>query len=168
MTQSSSPSNPLPAHEEEATGAQTLLDQVQLAPAPKLQGILLGNLSRIADDGTPMIRVPNIEGEFTAQSTVTLGEDMLGRQVALMFVQGMIERPVVLGVIQNPEPAKKSLEVVQDGRRIVLEAAEEIELKCGKASLKMTREGKVIVKGTHLVSRSSGANKIKGASVLLN
>ncbi|CAM2008035.1 DUF6484 domain-containing protein [Acanthopleuribacter pedis] len=168
MTDTPSPAQPEAAPAEETTATKTLLDQVDLVGAPKLQGIVLGFLSRIEDNGTPVITIPNIDGEFAAQATVTLDTGMVGRQVALMFVQGMIERPVVLGVIQNPEPVQKNMEVVKDGRKILLEAADEIELKCGKASLKMTREGKVIVKGTHLVSRSSGANKIKGASVLLN
>ena len=49
-----------------------------------------------------------------------------------------------------------------------VEADRQIELRCGKASLTLRRDGKVVVRGTHVVSASSGPNKIKGASVALN
>jgi hypothetical protein len=54
--------------------------------------------------------------------------------------------------------------------REVLEftAEREIVFRCGKASITLTCEGKVIVRGTHIVSRSSGVNRIKGAYVELN
>jgi hypothetical protein len=53
-------------------------------------------------------------------------------------------------------------------KRLVLEAGEEISLRCGKSSVTLTRNGTVIVRGAKVVSRSSGVNKIKGASVSIN
>ena len=41
-------------------------------------------------------------------------------------------------------------------------------LRCGKASITLTQAGKILLDGTYVVSRSSGANRIKGASVQLN
>ena len=38
----------------------------------------------------------------------------------------------------------------------------------GKASITLTREGKVLIRGTYLSSRSSGVNRIKGGSVQIN
>jgi hypothetical protein len=55
-----------------------------------------------------------------------------------------------------------------DGERIVLTAGQEIELRCGKASLILTRAGKVLIRGAYLLSRSSGVNRIKGGSVQIN
>jgi len=51
---------------------------------------------------------------------------------------------------------------------VVFDAKKEIVLRCGKASITLTKAGKVMIKGTYVVSRSSGANKIKGASIALN
>ncbi|CAM2067004.1 DUF6484 domain-containing protein [Sulfidibacter corallicola] len=155
-----------PRAEDAAT--DTLLNQVDLSPAPRLEGILLGTLSRFDASGVPYVTIPNLSGEIAAQTTTVLDRDTEGRQVALMFVQGSAAQPIILGLIQNPSAHVKPREARVDGKKIVLEAADEIEFRCGKSSIKMTRDGKVIVKGTHLVSRSSGANKIKGASVLLN
>ena len=50
----------------------------------------------------------------------------------------------------------------------MLTAEHEIVLRCGKASLTLTRAGKVLIRGTYLLSRSSGVNRIKGGSVQIN
>jgi hypothetical protein len=55
-----------------------------------------------------------------------------------------------------------------DGERIVLHADRDIELRCGNASIVLTRAGKVLIKGNYVLTRSSGANKIKGAYVDIN
>jgi hypothetical protein len=55
-----------------------------------------------------------------------------------------------------------------DGHRVVLDAEQEIVLRCGKASITLTRAGKVLIRGAYLLSRSSGVNRIKGGSVQIN
>lgn len=52
--------------------------------------------------------------------------------------------------------------------RLVLTADREIVLQVGKASITLTKAGKIILRGTYVVSRSSGVNKIKGGSVQIN
>ena len=47
-------------------------------------------------------------------------------------------------------------------------AESEIVLRCGEASITLTRAGKVLIRGTYLLSRSSGVNRIKGGSVQIN
>jgi hypothetical protein len=60
------------------------------------------------------------------------------------------------------------LDLLVDGRRVVVEATREIVLRCGKASITLTRAGKIILRGTHVVSRSSGANRVQGSQVKIN
>jgi hypothetical protein len=55
-----------------------------------------------------------------------------------------------------------------DGKRVVLEGQEEVVLKCGEASITLTRNGKVVIRGKYLLSRSSGVNRILGGSVQVN
>ena len=50
----------------------------------------------------------------------------------------------------------------------MIEADREVVLRCGDASITLTRAGKVIIKGSYILSRSSGYNKIKGAAIDLN
>lgn len=62
----------------------------------------------------------------------------------------------------------KVRDIFVDGERILFEARKEIVLQCGKGSITLRADGKVVIKGTDLVSRSKGMNKIKGAAVRIN
>lgn len=59
-------------------------------------------------------------------------------------------------------------QVVVDGKRVTIQGAEEITLKCGKASITLTKSGKILIRGTYLSNRSSGVNRIMGGSVQIN
>jgi hypothetical protein len=50
----------------------------------------------------------------------------------------------------------------------VLSAEREIVLRCGAASITLTRAGKILINGSYILSRSTGYNKIKGAAVGIN
>jgi hypothetical protein len=52
--------------------------------------------------------------------------------------------------------------------RLELVAEREIVLRCGQASVTLTRAGKIILRGTYVLSRSSGVNRIAGGSVQIN
>ena len=95
------------------------------------------------------------------------------------FINGDPEKPVIvdtLHALAEPSPVKEPLElqteepedVTIDGRRITFHAHEEVVLRCGKASITLTRAGKVLIRGAYLLTRSSGVNRIKGGSVQIN
>lgn len=82
-----------------------------------------------------------------------------------MFVAGDPRQPLLIGRIQRlPQEALAQL----DGERLEFSAEREIVLRCGKASITLTRAGKVIIHGAYLSSRSTGVNRIKGGSVQIN
>jgi hypothetical protein len=41
-------------------------------------------------------------------------------------------------------------------------------LRCGEASLTLTREGKILLRGTYLSSRATGVHRIQGGTVEIN
>jgi hypothetical protein len=98
--------------------------------------------------------------------------------VALVFEAGDLSRPIIAGwlhdraVVPPKDLAARQLptprEAVIDGERLVFKAEKEIQLVCGGSSITLTKDGHIVIKGAHLVSRSSGVNKIKGASVNIN
>jgi hypothetical protein len=63
---------------------------------------------------------------------------------------------------------KHSKTVTINGNFIRLQAAEETTIVCGKSTICLNRDGRVTIRGEKLISRSSGSNKIKGASVMIN
>ena len=55
-----------------------------------------------------------------------------------------------------------------DGRRVLIEGQDEIVFQCGKASVTLRRNGKVVIRGTHVETVSEGTNRIKGGQVRIN
>jgi hypothetical protein len=100
-----------------------------------------------------------------ASSTIAVTAADVGREAVLMFEDGDTARPILLGLIES---ARKGKRVVIDGEQLTVTADREIVLRCGEASITLTRAGKVIIRGAYVVSRSSGANRIKGACVQIN
>ena len=106
-------------------------------------------------------------------------EDLVGRQVLLAFDAGDESRPIIVGFVRDslfPESTREEVrldlgadrDVRIDGRRIAFEAQEEVVLRCGKSTIWMRRDGKVVVRGSDVLTRSSGSNRVKGASIQLN
>ena len=127
------------------------------------------------DDRPLVLGVPGLPHEvIAARSTVSLASSQVGSTVALVFEQGDPRRPIVVGVLQETRTITVGSERNQhvsaqiDDVRLVLSAEREIVLRCGDASITLTRAGKVLIRGTYIVSRSSGYNKIKGAAVDIN
>ena len=102
-----------------------------------------------------------------------------GREVLIVFERGDPERPIVLAFMENESERNVSPQLdgnlieqprhaVVDGEKVKIEAQKEIVLECGKGSITIRRDGKILIKGTNLVSRSSGPHRIKGAHVAIN
>ena len=148
------------------------------AAVPVWGGLIpaVGELIGLADEGaTALVIDPRAEMPMAhcARTTVDLRGVHIGQPVLLVFERGDPARPIVVGVVRGragwPEADPPGqVEVDADGERLHVTAKEELVLRCGKASITLTRAGKVVIAGTYLSSRSSGVNRIKGGSVQLN
>lgn len=127
-----------------------------------LQGVHRAEVIGIGPDGCASVVAPDLWGEtqVVAQSLVPIDRRSIGRKAAVVL---MNDQPLILGLIQPPAPV-----IQADGERLALEARREISLKCGKASIHLTADGRVTIRGTQLLSRSEGPNRVQGASVQLN
>jgi hypothetical protein len=175
----------MPLVEESAMSLDDVLSRqpeeaARSKPVWPLPAVVVGTLAGMAPDGQPLV---DFEGNRTgrplpARSTGSVDPGAVGSAVALLFEDGDLTRPIIMGMIQSMEaaigaepPAPSSalkVETTADGERVTLTAEKEIELRCGKASITLTRAGKVIIRGAYLLSRSSGVNRIKGGSVQIN
>lgn len=162
----------------EASDLGSLVELV-LAEAPRrpdrIDGVVVGRLSAFAADGTPLVTFPEGPDEpIPARAAAPLEASDVGRELALMFEGARPDRPIVMGkmfapaVVTAEHPATTPVMATQDGERLEFSAEKEIVLRCGRASITLTRAGKVLIRGAYLSSRSSGLNRIQGGSVEIN
>ena len=181
----------------ESDTAQTQ-EETQLSPSTVSAGeIIIGTLVDVDGQGEPLVDFSGNPSDqpSKAMTTLALTQAHIGRQVALLFANGNMKTPVIMGMIHSPlhamlenfgqDQAKNEVEsdvpddagqesgleiddVLIDGKKIIFEAKEQIVLKCGESSITLTQSGKILIRGKYLLNRSTGVNRIMGGSVKVN
>ena len=153
------------------------VDAPQGIPAGRL---LSGHLAGIDDEGRMLFRAEGAAAAVAVAIGVALGDAALveaarlGRRALVAATSDASSRPVLVGLLRERvaatarDAAPGELEVVVDGQSLRLEAKTKIELVCGRARIVLHESGRVEFSGTHLLSRSRGAVRIKGATIHLN
>ena len=159
------------AHAEEA---ETQAPERAAAEAPepgRVEGVVIAELVNLRD-GAPLIRYPELDDVLDedccvlASTALALTRDDLGAQLAVVFVGGDPDYPLVLGKLARPMlPA-----AVERRRRreLVLEADKKITIRCGRSSISLSRDGRLEIRGQHLLSRAASVNRIRGGVIQLN
>lgn len=126
-----------------------------------LQGVHRAEIIGFGPDSRPKVLISALgDTPLLARSLVAVPTAAVGRLAAVTM---MDDQPLILGLIQPLVP-----DVEADGEKLVLEARREVTLRCGKASIHLTADGRVTIRGTQVLSRSDGPNRVQGASVQLN
>jgi hypothetical protein len=128
-----------------------------------------------------MVQIVGAPGApIASRSTVSAPKSVLCRDLpvdVLLFLEnGDPALPIIVGFIKDRLTAEAEADGTREeswarmweGKRLTIEAAEEITLKCGKSVFSLRADGRVTTRGTELSSRATGQNKIKGASVSIN
>lgn len=137
----------------------------------RLEGVVIGALVGFAEDGAPLVDFPGNPNDdpLIARTTTVLSRDVVGREVALLFEETNPTKPILIGpIIQPQSQILRKLSIDRDDERLELIADREIVLRCGDASITLTRAGKVLIRGAYISSQSSGVNKVKGGAVHIN
>jgi len=139
----------------------------------------------ITDEGTPEVQVEPDGLPVAARLAVAVTRARIEaaidhrQQAVVLFEHGDRSRPIIVGLIETlqPEPPAppqepaETMSVIEadvDGRRVRVTAQDEIVLECGPASVTLRRNGRVIIRGTYVETRSEGTNRIKGGQVQIN
>jgi hypothetical protein len=147
----------------------------------------IGWVAGVDADGS--IRVDfagNRHGPLLARTTISLEPEQWRqaarerREATLFFDDGAPSRPVLTGLLQPmpPTPFIDAMlaqplpdapkEAQLDGRRVVLEGRDEVVLRCGRATLILRADGKVILRGVDVVTEAEGVHRIRGGKVKIN
>jgi hypothetical protein len=99
--------------------------------------------------------------------------EVTGGRDVIFVAEDDDEHGYILGVIEAPTTAEPECvapgdDGVETPTVVALRAEHRLELTCGRASLTMNADGTVVLKGTTVISRASGVNKIRGAAVRIN
>ena len=138
---------------------------------------LLSRLVGFDDFNRPLVEHPytgrTVVAKFAIESR-ELSTDTVGRQLVVLLAA---EGPIIMGIVREALEAAPSgpkdvdglaPALIVDGRQVQLPAKSELVLRCGASSITLTKEGKIVIRGTKIVSRASGENSVKGACVKIN
>jgi Domain of unknown function (DUF6484) len=135
-------------------------------------GTVVGTVVRVAPDGRPFVEFPGHRGELPARTTVstptTAPGELLGWPVLLIFEDADPSRPIIVGFVRDSLTVVEPVQQPLRKARVLIEGEEEIVLRCGEGSICLTADGRIVIKGTRLMSRASETNKVRGAVVLIN
>lgn len=135
----------------------------------RIEGVVIGVFLGF-NDGAPLVVFPGNPQETAvpARTLTELASDMIGAEVALLFQDGDPLCPLIVGRIVEPVRKASSPQVIRDGERVRIVGEERIELRCGKATILMEKDGRITIRGTYVTSQASAANRIRGGSIDLN
>lgn len=138
-------------------------------------GRIVGNAKGTGKDGV-LIVVPALgDATLTARVACALPESCVGRECAVLFEDGNPTRPLVMGLLLTAtNPAESAVyrreepEIRVDGERVVIEANQELELRCGESVILLQRDGRIEIRGNYVTSQATATQRIRGGSVHIN
>lgn len=135
----------------------------------RIEGVVIGIFLGFGES-SPLVVFPGNPQEtaIPARSLAELTSSMIGAEVALLFQDGDPGRPLIVGRIIDPARKADAPQIIRDGEQLRITANERIELRCGKATIIMEKDGRITLRGTYLTSHASATNRIRGGSVNLN
>jgi hypothetical protein len=132
------------------------------------EGVSIATFAGFNSDDQFLVALSDELEPIKALSTIGLDEHEAGAKIVVAYERNNVRSPIIIGRLQEKAAPSASANFKVDGERLVLHGEREIELRCGDASIVLTKAGKVLIKGNYVLTRSRGANKIKGAYIDIN
>ncbi len=140
----------------------------------QIPGIVVGTIGGASPDGKPLVRWESENEELQAIPAAWFSDPpdwdaCKGSRCIVGFENGDPDKPLLLGLLDAPATPVKTRAAASTNPEVLhLESEKELVLKCGKAQVSLRADGRVVILGGYVVSRSRGVNKIKGGSVQIN
>jgi len=145
-------------------GAVRQLTELARVQPSEVGGFCVGQIVHITKEGRALVDYAgNPVGPMEARSVIDGASDHDNHTqenipVLLVFENGDPMLPIIVGIVRetfyHPISLEKTAlsvkpprEAILDGRKVALDAKEEIVLRCGKSSVTLRKDGKIVVKG---------------------
>jgi hypothetical protein len=143
---------------------------------PHTAEVVCGVIARVDASGTVWVDYPDnpLRAALVAICTTHVDAAQVGLGVALMFVQNDPAHPVLIGLLRqgltgtSSHPPGQGREARATAGRTQIDADTSLTLRCGEASLTLNRDGRVIIRGSHIAHYAQGTVRLRGAIVELN
>jgi len=139
-----------------------------------IPGVVVASVEGAAPDGRPLVRCGHIAEQVLPASTIWAERrhdwsSCKGLRAIIGFEDGDESKPVLLGLLDPPRDADTAEPAGGVKPRVLrIESEQELILECGKAKIALRADGRIVILGGYVLSRSKGVNKIKGGSVQIN
>ncbi|QIL82700.1 hypothetical protein G7047_24260 [Diaphorobacter sp. HDW4A] len=139
---------------------------------PSAGGIQLGTLLSVDQLGRPLVAFGASSSTIAARTLVAVSKADYGRDVVLGFESGEESFPIILGLIQQPQAEMavrgQCVTVETDDGRVIVQAKDELELRCGEAAILLQADGRIMLRGQYITSHAEAGQRIRGGSVQIN
>jgi hypothetical protein len=170
---------PVQSRRKKANLAQLL--ELRSEPIEPALGPLVGSVTACLRGEVRVDFPGNTRGPLLARVSAALDIPSLEAAAAahqdalLLFEGGDSGRPLLVALLHSATPTVDLLlgkamirDVRVDGERVSIEGKKEVVLRCGKASLTLRSDGKVILRGVNVVSQADQIHKVRGGKVQIN
>ncbi len=143
----------------------------------------IGRILGVTHEGRALVDYPGsrngpVEARSAVEVTGVSPQRLKGAPVVLLLLDeepapiiiGLLRDQLCSGILQPDvsEIMGRAEECTVDGERVRIEGKQAVLIRCGKASIELMADGRILIRGARLVSRAEGLNAIKGASVRIN
>lgn len=143
-----------------------MIDTVQIAQTAREATFMPSRISAMLDDGRVQLDTPEPR---TCQVLCSSGTPYLlapGDEVFVWLPNDLASDGIVLGRIGPSRASSTGPE--EPPAELVLEARSALTLRVGDGSIEIRADGKILIKGSDLVSHATRVNRIKGGAVAIN
>jgi hypothetical protein len=153
--------------------------ETYLAELVQNQEVMRGRICGIETDGTLVVSSQMDSDDLCKCDLLHTGgnsgiELEVGALVLYLASNDQNTNGCVLGKIGKYKPNSKSEKSVSNDtqeinvKSIQIVAQDNLILRCGEGSLIISKDGSIILRGSKILSRAKGVNKVKGAAVQIN
>ncbi len=145
-----------------------------------IPGMMLGTIVSLSAQGSFVQLSGVASAPVLALSICVVSPQNVGKVCVIQFIEGDSTRPIIMGMLRTPAEITEEdippvaminrapLSVSQDGESVVIEASEELVLRCGESQIIMAATGVVQIRALYIDSRAEATHRLKGGSVQVN